>query len=102
MRGKHISKPIEELVTEVKNLVNKGVKEIMLIAQELTYYGLDIYKKRSLEVLYWILCVPNRRFALDKATLRLSHSISYGDYRNYGSPTPKFTNYLDIPFATRL
>jgi len=48
MRGKHLSKPIEELVKEAENLVRKGVKEIMLIAQELTYYGLDIYKKRML------------------------------------------------------
>lgn len=48
MRGKHISKPIEELVAEAEKLVQKGVKEIMLIAQELTYYGLDIYKKREL------------------------------------------------------
>ncbi|MBS1579945.1 MAG: 30S ribosomal protein S12 methylthiotransferase RimO [Bacteroidetes bacterium] len=48
MRGGHISKPIEELVKEVETLVGKGVKEIMLIAQELTYYGLDIYKKREL------------------------------------------------------
>jgi len=48
MRGQHISKPIEELVKEAEGLVKKGVKEIMLIAQELTYYGLDIYKKRML------------------------------------------------------
>jgi len=48
MRGKHISKPIEELVNEAKSLVSIGVKEIMLIAQELTYYGLDIYKERAL------------------------------------------------------
>ena len=48
MRGKHVSKPVEMLVKEVETLVGKGVKEIMLIAQELTYYGLDIYKKRSL------------------------------------------------------
>lgn len=48
MRGKHVSKPIEQIVDEAKNLVAKGVKEIMLIAQELTYYGLDIYKKREL------------------------------------------------------
>ncbi|HKB44123.1 MAG TPA: 30S ribosomal protein S12 methylthiotransferase RimO [Chitinophagaceae bacterium] len=48
MRGQHISKPIEELVREAESLVRKGVKEIMLIAQELTYYGLDIYKKRML------------------------------------------------------
>jgi len=48
MRGGHISKPIEEVVAEAKRLVKMGVKEIMLIAQELTYYGLDIYKKRAL------------------------------------------------------
>jgi len=48
MRGQHVSKPIEELVKEAEGLVRKGVKEIMLIAQELTYYGLDIYKKRML------------------------------------------------------
>ncbi|MEP6949253.1 MAG: 30S ribosomal protein S12 methylthiotransferase RimO [Ginsengibacter sp.] len=64
MRGKHISRSIESLVTEATNLVRRGVKEIMLIAQELTYYGLDIYKKRELprllhaladiEGLHWI------------------------------------------------
>lgn len=48
MRGKHVSKTIEEIVAEAKGLVKSGVKEIMLIAQELTYYGLDIYKKRML------------------------------------------------------
>jgi ribosomal protein S12 methylthiotransferase len=48
MRGRHISKPMEEIVKEAGSLVKKGVKEIMLIAQELTYYGLDIYKKRML------------------------------------------------------
>ncbi|WP_288071283.1 30S ribosomal protein S12 methylthiotransferase RimO [Hydrotalea sp.] len=51
MRGSHVSKPIEAIVAEAETLVKKGVKEIMLIAQELTYYGLDIYKKRSLHVL---------------------------------------------------
>ncbi len=64
MRGTHVSKPIEEVVAEAKKLVKMGVKEIMLIAQELTYYGLDIYKKRMLpdllkylsdvEGLHWI------------------------------------------------
>ncbi|HRP90808.1 MAG TPA: 30S ribosomal protein S12 methylthiotransferase RimO [Edaphocola sp.] len=64
MRGGHVSKPIEEIIAEAKGLVKKGVKEIMLIAQELTYYGLDIYKRRALaelleqlaqvEGLHWI------------------------------------------------
>ncbi len=48
MRGKHVSTPIEDLVTQAKGLAAKGVKELMLIAQDLTYYGLDIYKKRAL------------------------------------------------------
>jgi len=48
MRGKHISRTIDSLVQEAKNLAYKGTKELMLIAQELTYYGLDIYKKRAL------------------------------------------------------
>ena len=51
MRGQHISKPIEQLVKEAEGLVKMGVKEMMLIAQELTYYGLDIYKKRKLPIL---------------------------------------------------
>ena len=48
MRGLHVSKPMEDILQEARNLVRMGVKEIMLIAQELTYYGLDLYKKRSL------------------------------------------------------
>ncbi|WP_119079653.1 30S ribosomal protein S12 methylthiotransferase RimO [Chitinophaga alhagiae] len=48
MRGQHVSKPIEQLVAETEKLVKSGVKEIMLIAQELTYYGLDLYKQRRL------------------------------------------------------
>ncbi|MDZ4664880.1 MAG: 30S ribosomal protein S12 methylthiotransferase RimO [Bacteroidota bacterium] len=48
MRGKHISEPIEELVKRAKLLASKGTKELLLIAQDLTYYGLDIYKKREL------------------------------------------------------
>ena len=54
MRGKHISTPIEDLVEQAKGLAAKGVKEIMLIAQDLTYYGLDIYKERAL--LIYNLC----------------------------------------------
>src|SRR5687767_2390344 len=48
MRGNHVSRTIEDLVTEAESLARRGVKEILLIAQELTYYGLDIYKKRML------------------------------------------------------
>ncbi len=56
MRGKHISKSMEDLEKEVRTLVSNGVKEIMLIAQELTYYGLDIYKERKLAELLTRLC----------------------------------------------
>jgi ribosomal protein S12 methylthiotransferase len=55
MRGKHISIPIEELVKQAKSLAAKGVKELILIAQDLTYYGLDIYKKRNLSELLRLL-----------------------------------------------
>ena len=48
MRGQHISKSIDQVITEATGLVKKGTKEIILIAQDLTYYGLDIYKKRNL------------------------------------------------------
>lgn len=48
MRGRHVSRPIEELVTEAKSLARRGTKELILIAQDLTYYGLDIYRKRDL------------------------------------------------------
>ena len=59
MRGKHISRSIESLVDEAKSLVQRGVKEIMLIAQELTYYGLDIYKKRELpKLLHALADIP--------------------------------------------
>lgn len=59
MRGKHVSRSIEQLVDEAKRLVAQGVQEIMLIAQELTYYGLDIYKKRSLpELLHALADIP--------------------------------------------
>lgn len=63
MRGGHVSKPIEALVEEAHALVRSGVKEVMLIAQELTYYGLDIYKKRMLpELLRQLSDVPGLRW----------------------------------------
>ncbi|HEX8037681.1 MAG TPA: radical SAM protein, partial [Chryseosolibacter sp.] len=51
MRGSHISRPIEELVLEARNLARNGTKELLLIAQDSTYYGLDLYKKRNLSEL---------------------------------------------------
>jgi len=59
MRGGHVSRPIEELVKEAEKLVKRGVREILLIAQELTYYGLDLYKKRMLpELLNRLADIP--------------------------------------------
>lgn len=95
MRGKHISKPIEELVTEVKNLVNKGVKEIMLIAQELTYYGLDIYKKRSLSTLLDTLCEID---GLHWIRLHYAYPTQFPmEIIETMARQPKICNYLDIP-----
>ena len=56
MRGKHISKPIESLINEAKNLASQGVKEIILIAQDLSFYGIDLYKKHMLNELLLKLC----------------------------------------------
>ena len=59
MRGQHVSRTVESIVEEAKQLVKRGVKEVMLIAQELTYYGLDIYKKRELpRLLHELAAVP--------------------------------------------
>lgn len=49
MRGSHVSQPIEKLVKEAQGLAKNGVKELILIAQDLTYYGLDLYKKEILQ-----------------------------------------------------
>ncbi len=95
MRGKHVSKPIEQLVTEAKNLVRNGVKEIMLIAQELTYYGLDIYKKRALADLL-------RQLAQVKGLewIRLHYAYPYKfplDVLDVMQEYDNICNYLDMP-----
>jgi ribosomal protein S12 methylthiotransferase len=95
MRGKHISKPIEELVKEVTYLAAQGVKEIILIAQELTFYGLDIYKKRSLSQLLNLLCEIE-----GIAWIRLHYAYPSQfpmDVIETMARQPKICNYLDIP-----
>lgn len=95
MRGKHISKPIEALVVEVQNLVKQGVKEIMLIAQELTYYGLDIYKKRSLSTLLDTLCQIE---GLHWIRLHYAYPTQFPmEIIETMAHQPKICNYLDIP-----
>jgi len=95
MRGKHISKPIEDLVFEAKNLVRQGVKEIMLIAQELTYYGLDIYKKRSLPVLLDRLAEVE---GLEWIRLHYAYPHKFPlEIIEAVKTHPKICNYLDMP-----
>lgn len=95
MRGKHVSKPIEDLITEANLLVQKGVKEIMLIAQELTYYGLDLYKERTLGKLLKELCAIE---GLEWIRLHYAYPHKFPmDIIEFMRDEPKICNYLDIP-----
>ena len=95
MRGKHRSKPIEDLMTEAKKLAANGVKELILIAQDLTYYGLDLYKKRSLaELLRALVKVEGIQW------IRLHYAFPTGfpmEVLDVMREEPKICNYLDIP-----
>lgn len=95
MRGKHRSKKIENLVTEAEKLAAKGVKELILIAQDLTYYGLDLYKKRNLaELLEALVKVEGIEW------IRLHYAFPTGfpmDVLEVMKREPKVCNYLDIP-----
>ncbi len=95
MRGGHISTPIEKLVTEAQKLAKKGVKELILIAQDLTFYGLDIYKKRALgELLQELIKVEGIEW------IRLHYAFPSGfpeDVLDIIRTEPKICNYIDIP-----
>ncbi|WP_179315762.1 30S ribosomal protein S12 methylthiotransferase RimO [Winogradskyella undariae] len=95
MRGKHKSTPIENLVIEAEKLAANGVKELILIAQDLTYYGLDIYKKRNLaELLENLVKVEGIEW------IRLHYAFPTGfpmDVLDVMKREPKICNYLDIP-----
>ena len=95
MRGKHRSTLIEDIVTEAEKLATNGIKEIMLIAQDLTYYGLDIYKKRALaELLKALVKVDGIEW------IRLHYAFPTGfpmDVLEVMKREPKVCNYLDIP-----
>jgi ribosomal protein S12 methylthiotransferase len=95
MRGGHISKTIEEVVAEAKKLVQMGVKEVMLIAQELTYYGLDIYKKRALaELLKHLSDVPG----LHWIRLHYAYPTKFPlDILDVMRERDNICNYLDMP-----
>ena len=95
MRGKHVSKPIEDLVTESENLAKNGVKELILIAQDLTYYGLDIYKKRRLADLLMAL-----KDVEGIEWIRLHYAFPTGfpqDVLDVIRDEEKVCNYIDIP-----
>jgi len=95
MRGKHVSQPIEKLVKEAEGLAKDGVKELILIAQDLTYYGLDLYKKRNLaELLENLVKIEGIEW------IRLHYAFPTGfpmDVLELMRREPKICNYLDIP-----
>ncbi len=95
MRGGHISTPIENLVEEAKKLAKNGTKELILIAQDLTFYGLDIYKKRRLgDLLKELVKVEGIEW------IRLHYAFPTGfpeDVLEIMNQEPKICNYLDIP-----
>ena len=95
MRGKHISKPIEELLKEARNLARFGVKELMLIAQELTYYGLDIYKKRELPKLLHALADVE---GIEWIRLHYAYPSKFPtEIFDVMAERPEICNYLDMP-----
>lgn len=95
IRGKHISKPFDEVIAEAENLAAKGVKEILLIAQDLTYYGLDLYGKRRIaELADRLSQIPGIEW------IRLHYAYPAGfprDLIKLLRENPKVCNYLDIP-----
>lgn len=95
MRGGHVSRPIEELVLEAKNLARKGTRELLLIAQDSTYYGLDLYKKRNLsELLKRLSDVEGIGW------IRLHYAFPAGfplDVLDVMAERPNICKYLDIP-----
>jgi ribosomal protein S12 methylthiotransferase len=95
MRGKHKSTPIEQLVSQAEVLAAKGVKELILIAQDLTYYGLDLYKKRNLAALLEALVLVD-----GISWIRLHYAFPTGfplEVLDLMKKEPKICNYIDIP-----
>ena len=95
MRGTHVSQSIEKLVREAEGLAKNGVKELILIAQDLTYYGLDLYKKRNLAEL-----LENLAKVEGIEWIRLHYAFPTGfpmDVLDLMKREPKICNYIDIP-----
>lgn len=95
MRGKHVSKPMEQIISEAKSLVSQGTKEILLIAQDSTYYGLDLYKKRNLaELMDRLADVDGLEW------IRLHYAYPAGfpeEVLHVMANRANICNYLDIP-----
>jgi ribosomal protein S12 methylthiotransferase len=95
MRGQHVSRPIEELVREASSLARRGVKELMLIAQELTYYGLDVYKKRALPDLLHALADVE---GIEWIRLHYAYPSKFPrEIFDVMAARKEICNYLDIP-----
>ena len=95
MRGRHISKPIDQIILEAKNLVRNGVREIMLIAQDSTYYGIDIYKKRAMSELLKKLSDVE---GLDWIRIHYAYPAGFPmDIIEVMRERDNICNYLDIP-----
>ena len=95
MRGRHISKPIDQIILEAKNLVRNGVREIMLIAQDSTYYGIDIYKKRAMSELLKKLSDVD---GLDWIRIHYAYPAGFPmDIIDVMRERDNICNYLDIP-----
>ena len=95
MRGRHVSKPMEQIVLEAENLVRNGVREIMLIAQDSTYYGIDIYKRRTMSELLKKLSDVE---GLDWIRVHYAYPSGFPmDIIEVMSERDNICNYLDIP-----
>ncbi len=98
MRGKHVSQPMDELVTEARSLARRGTKELILIAQDLTYYGLDIYKKRNLSELIGQLADVE---GIDWVRLQYAYPSGFPlDILDVMREHPSVCKYLDMPLQT--
>lgn len=95
IRGKHVSVPMEDLVLEARNLADEGVKELIVVAQDTTYYGLDLYKKRALGELLQRLCEVE---GIEWIRLHYSYPAQFPeDVLEVMASNPKICKYLDIP-----
>ena len=95
IRGKHRSVPMEELLTEAENLAKKGVKELMVVAQDTTYYGMDLYGKRCLAELLEKLCKVE---GIEWIRLHYAYPTDFPqDVIEVMAREPKICKYLDIP-----